>query len=125
MNEGSSVLPVNISIHRVSPRIISLEWDILKSCSPVTNDNIVVRFKVQYTSDGRLESIDQKEKLNATKVKVSLTGLNPYTNYSIQVAVVDKVVGHFTDPIALMTLEDGGLVVNKLLFLNSWYEITL
>ena len=107
MNEGSSVLPVNISVERVGPRVISLEWDILKSCSLITNDNMVVRFRVQYISDGELKNIDQNEQLNVTKVKVSLTGLTPYTNYSIQVAVVDEVVGPFTDLIILMTLEDG------------------
>ena len=105
--KGSSALPLNFSVERVGPRVISLEWDILKSCSSITNGNIVVRFRVQYTSDSELESIDQNEQLNVTKVKVSLTGLNPYTNYSIQIAVVDEVVGPFTDPIAVVTLEDG------------------
>ena len=101
------MLPVNISAERVGPRVISIEWDILKSCISITNDNMVVRFRVQYTSDGKWESVDQNEQLNATKVKVSLTKLIPYTNYSIQIAVVDEVVGSFTNPILLMTLEDG------------------
>ena len=95
---------MNISVDRMSPTVILLQWDILKSCSSITN---VVRFRVQYTSGGKLESVDQNEELHATKVEVSLTGLTPYTNYSIQVAVVDEVVGPFTDPIVLVTLEDG------------------
>ena len=55
------MLPVNISAERVGPRVISIEWDILKSCISITNDNMVVRFRVQYTSDGKWESVDQNE----------------------------------------------------------------
>ena len=46
------MLPVNITVEKVCPRVISLEWDILKSCSSIIDDNMVVRFRVLYTSDG-------------------------------------------------------------------------
>ena len=58
-----------------------------------------------------IESVDKTETMSTTArvVEVVLTQLTPYTNYSIQVAVVDEqgVVGPFTDPITVKTLESG------------------
>ena len=111
MNEGSSVLPVNVSVERVRPTVISVQWDILWPCS-LTSNNKDIKFRVQYTSpsNGLLESVDQSvgEKYSA-RVEVLLPGLTPYTKYSIQIAVVDEqgVVEAFTAPITVKTQENG------------------
>ena len=112
MNEGSSVLPVNVSVERVRPTVISVQWDILWPCSLTTSNNKDIKFRVQYTSpsNGLLESVDQfvGEKYSA-RVEVLLPGLTPYTKYSIQVAVLDEqgAVEAFTDPITVETRENG------------------
>ena len=99
---------VHVILDRVRPTVISVQWDILWSCSSTNNDEDI-KFRVKYTSGSELKSLDQNAELHVTRIKVFLTGLTPYTNYSIQIAVVDEqgVVETNTDPIAIMTLEDG------------------
>ena len=93
----------------VSPTAILVKWNILRACSE--GDSMVVKYRVHYTaeSSGEVESIDRTEELSATRVEASLTGLTPYTNYSIQIATVNEhgVVGLYSYPITIQTPEDG------------------
>ena len=60
-------------------------------------------------SSSRVEIIVQSGEWNVTGAQVSLTGLTPFTNYSIQVAAVNDQgdIGPYSDFIREQTKEDG------------------
>ena len=93
----------------MSPTAIIVRWNILKACSG--GNGVVVNYRVHYKaeSSGEVESIYQTGELNVTKLEASMTGLSPYTNYSIQIATVNEhgVVGLYSFPITIQTPEDG------------------
>ena len=101
--------PHNVRATVVSSTVISVQWDGLSPCSQV--NGLIVEYRVQYTaeSSGVVQSIDQTGEWNVTGAEASLTGLTPYTNYSIQVAAVneDGDVGHYTVLTTVQTAEDG------------------
>ena len=100
-SQGVSDLPVNVRL--------------LRACSPVSD--LKVTYRVQYTA----ESSGEVEEFSTTRVEASLTGLSPYTNYSIQIATVNEhgVVGLYNYPITVQTPEDGQNVIATVL------EVTL
>ena len=93
----------------MSPTVISVKWDLLRACSPV--GDLIVKYRVQYTaeSSGELKSVERSGQLSVTRVKALLTGLTPYTNYSIRIATVNEhgVAGLYSYPITIQTPEDG------------------
>ena len=95
-----------VKVEFVSTMAILVKWSIVRACSE--DDGMVVKYRVQYTaeSSGEVQSIDRTEE---TKLEASLTGLTPYTNYSIQIATVNEhgVVGLYSYPITIQTPEDG------------------
>ena len=99
--------PRNVTAKVVSSTVISVQWDGLTPCSQV--NGLIVDYRVQYTaeSSGVVQSIDVTGEWNVMKAQTSLTGLAPYTNYSIQVAAVNVQgdVGLFSDPIITQTQE--------------------
>ena len=113
--QGVSDLPVNVRFNFSSPTVISVKWDLLRACSPVSD--LKVTYRLQYTADS---SVEVKE-LSATRVEASLTRLSPYTNYSIQITTVNEygVVGFYSYPITVQAPEDGQNVIATVL------EVTL
>ena len=101
--------PRNVRAMVVSSTVISVQWDGLSPCSQV--NGLIVEYRVQYTaeSSGVVQSIDQTGEWNVTGAEASLTGMIPYTNYSIQVAAVNEHgnIGSYSDPINGRTAEDG------------------
>ena len=93
----------------MSPMAILVKWNLLIACSG--GDGTVVKYRVHYTaeSSGEVQIIDRIEELSITRVEASLTGLTPYTNYSIQITTVNEhgVVGLYSYPITIQTPEDG------------------
>ena len=75
----------------MSPTAILVKWSIVRACSE--GDGMVVKYRVHFTaeSSGEVQHIDRTEELNVTKLEASLTGLSPYTNYSIQIMNSTKV----------------------------------
>ena len=106
---GAIVSPRNVRAMVVSSTVISVQWDGLSPCSQV--NGLIVEYRVQYTAESSvvLQSIDQTGEWNVTGAEASLTGLTPYTNYSIQVAAVNEHgnIGPYSDPINGRTAEDG------------------
>ena len=100
--------PRNVRATVVSSTVISVQWDGLSPCSQV--NGLIVEYRVQYTaeSSGVVQSIDQSGEWNVIGAEASLTGLTPYTNYSIQVAVVNEQgdIGLYSDHIYGHTAED-------------------
>ena len=101
--------PRNVRAMVVSSTVISVQWEGLSSCTQV--NGLIVEYRVQYTaeSSGVVQNIDQTGEWNVTGAEASLTGLTPYTNYSIQVAAVNEQgdVGLYSGPITRQTPEDG------------------
>ena len=103
------MLAVNISAEVVNSTAILVQWDILRPCNPVSDQ--MVTFRVQYTAvaSGVVQSVDHNGEWNEAKHETTLTGLTPYTNYSIEIAAVDREgdVGPFSVPFEIMTPEYG------------------
>ena len=87
--------------------VISVQWDGLTPCKHVNGR--IVKYRVQYTSEssGVVQSKDEDGEWNVTGAETSLTGLTPYTNYTIRVAAVNKKrhVGLYSSPITNQTSE--------------------
>ena len=108
-DSGESDLSVNVSAEAVSATVISLKWDHLRACGPVSH--LSVKFSVKYTAvfSAASDITDRTGELIVTSTEAMLTGLTPYTNYSITVAVVNEMgnVGPYSYPTTNRTLEDG------------------
>ena len=98
----------------MSSTVISVQWDGLNPCRHV--NGLIVLYRVQYTevASGVVQSKDEPGEWDIRNVETSLTGLIPFTNYSIQIAAVneDGDVGLYTDPITRQTEEDSESVKN-------------
>ena len=70
-----------------------------------------VNFTVQYTenSSGERGNINLTRQLIVTTTNAQITGLLPYTNYSIKVAVVNDIgnIGPYSYSDIVQTSEDG------------------
>ena len=108
---------MNVTAEAVSSTVISVKWDYLRACSQVID--LSVTFTVQYTVKSTVNNgtVKKTRELSAALTKAQVTGLMPYTNYSIKVAVVNEVgdVGPYSYPVTLQMPEDGKY--NKLCFL--------
>ena len=82
-------------------------WHVLGACNQ--DRDLIVMYRVHYTaeSSGEVQTIDKNGELSVTRVEASLTGLTPYTNYSIQIATMNEhgVVGLYSYPITIQTPE--------------------
>ena len=106
---GAAVAPSNVKATAESSTAISVQWDGLTPCRLV--NGLIVKYRVQYTaqSHGMAQNIDQTAAGDwRSGAETSLTGLTPFTNYSIRVAAVNEEgdVGIYSDPITVQTLED-------------------
>ena len=88
--------------------VINVQWDGLDPCRHA-NGRIVL-YRVQYTevASGVVKSINVTGEWDVDKAVTSLTGLTPFTNYSIQIAAVNEEgeVGVYSDPLVRQTDED-------------------
>ena len=105
--KDASVAPRNVRAIVVNSTVISVQWDGLTPCKHVNGR--IVKYRVQYTSEssGVVQSKDEDGEWNVTGAESSLTGLTPYTNYTIRVAAVNKKrhVGLYSSPITNQTSE--------------------
>ncbi|CAI8021983.1 Protein sidekick-2 [Geodia barretti] len=124
---GTSELSVNVTAEAVSSTVISVQWDHLRACSPVSH--LSVKFSVKYTAvfSAVSEVINQTGELIVTSTEAMLTGLTPYTNYSITVAVVNEMgnVGPYSYPTTNRTLEDVPGPVGAVTASPSLSQVTL
>ena len=93
---------------------IPVQWDRLDPCKDVNGR--IVEFRVQYRAlpSGPVQTVSpavQPELWN-TSLQISLTGLTPFTNYSIQAAPVNdqSQVGSYSGPIVTQTEEDSKII---------------
>ena len=111
---GAAVAPHNVMATVVSSTVISVQWDGLALCRLV--NGLIVKYRVQYTaeSSGEVQSTDESGDWDDGG-QTSLTGLTPFTTYSIQVAAVNEQndVGPYSDPKTVQTEEDSKVVFHK------------
>ena len=73
-------------------------------------NGLIDMYRVQYTevASGVVKSVNVPGDWDITNVETSLTGLTPFTNYSIQVAAVNMEgdVGVYSGPLVRQTDED-------------------
>ena len=103
----AAVAPRSVIATVVSSTVISVQWDGLNPCRHV--NGLIVLYRVQYIeTSGVIQSADEAGVWNITNAEISLTGLTPFTSYSIQVAALNEEgdVGVYSDPLTLQTNED-------------------
>ena len=89
---------------------ISVQWDRLDPCKDV--NGLIVEFRVQYRAlpSDPMQTLSHsiQPEMWDMPVEVSLTGLTPFTNYSIQAAPVNDLsqVGSYSGPVITQTEED-------------------
>ena len=104
---GATVAPRDVRTMAVSSTEISVQWDGMLPCRHV--NGLIDMYRVQYAEvdSGVMLSIQQPGEWNVMNAETSLTGLTPFTSYSIQVAAVNEEgeVGLYSDPHTERTLE--------------------
>ena len=104
ISTGATAAPYNIIATVVNSTAISVWWTGLNPCRHV--NGLIVLYRVQYTevASGVVQSKDVVGEWNMI-VRVSLNGLTPSTNYSIQVAAVNEEddVGLYSEPLTRQT----------------------
>ena len=117
-DSGAFQLAVNVTAEAVSSTVISVKWDYLRACGQFDNNSSQVdnvNFTVQYTDNSSDErgNINLTRQLIVTTTNAQITGLMPYTNYSIKVAVVVNDIGDtgpYSYPLTVQTSEDGTII---------------
>ena len=113
---GAAVAPRDVRTTAVSSTEISVQWDGLTPCRHVNGR--INRYRVQYTEVGSdiTLSEDENGEWNVMNAETSLTGLTPFTNYSIQVAAVNEEgdVGLYSDPLTRQTQEGRESLTKKI-----------
>ena len=93
LNSGTSQLAVKVTVEAVSSTMVSVQWDYLRACNQISG--LPVIFTVQHTLMSSIKDyngiIKQTRVMNTTNTQAQLSGLMPYTNYSIKVAVVNEM----------------------------------
>ena len=89
----------------MSSTLITVQWDGLDPCRHV--NGLIVLYRVQYTevASGVVQSNDVAGEWNVMNEETSLTGLSPFSSYSIQVAAVNEEgdVGLYSEPLIRRT----------------------
>ena len=86
---------------------ITVEWDRIVRCRDI--NGLIVRYDVRYQSlSGGGEETAMVPGVWNMGGEATLTGLTPFTNYSIEVAAVNiqSDVGEFSEPVITRTNED-------------------
>ena len=109
--KDASAAPSNVRAIVVNSTVISVQWDGISDCRDVNGR--IKWYRVQYTSESS-DVVQSKDVLGSWNKgnDTLLTGLTPYTNYTIRVAAVN-VKGHmglYSSPIVVWTTELGMFV---------------
>ena len=121
---GATVAPRSVTATVVNSTVISVQWDGLDPCRHV--NGLIVLYRVQYTevASGVVQSKDVAGEWDVMNAVISLTGLTPSTNYSIQVAAVNEEgdVGLDSEPLTRQTSKFQDAVVEMCDVHNFYYN---
>ena len=106
---GAAAAPSNVKAIVQSSTVISVQWDGISPCTLV--NGFIVKYRVEYTANGRTQSTEEATDDPRSGAETTLTGLTPFTTYSIRVAGVNAEgdIGVYNDPITEQTEEDSEL----------------
>ena len=101
---GAAVAPNSVRATAESSTLISVEWNGLTPCRLV--NGLIVKYTVQYTA-GSTRMVEEVTGDWTVGGETSLSGLTPFTNYSIQVAAENDQghVGVYSGPVTVETRE--------------------
>ena len=106
--------PRSVRAWPVNSTAIRVRWDGLTPCTEVNGH--IVSYRVNYTArnSGERGSKDQLGEWDVKGAETLVTGLSPYTNYSIRVAAVNQKgdVGLYSKPIVVQTAQDGKFILS-------------
>ena len=108
VHTGAGEASGNVIAEAVSSTEISVQWNGLSTCRLVNGH--IVSYRVQYTASGVAETRDRELRGGEdwrSGGEMLLTGLTPFTNYSIAVAAVNENgdVGLYSNPVTKFTLQ--------------------
>ena len=108
ISTDATVAPQSVMATVVSSTVITVQWNGLDPCRHV--NGLIEMYRVLYieVDSGVVQSKFVAGEWDVVKAETSLTGLTPFTNYSIQVAAVNEKndVGVYSDPLVKQTDED-------------------
>ncbi len=97
-----SGLPGNVAVVAVDSRTIQITWEPLEEDQQNgVIDGYLVMIMVQQTR--------RSLTLNSSSPTLTVSGLHPAYDYSVEVAAVTIGVGSFSSPVAITTPDDGEL----------------
>ena len=104
---GPGEAPDNVRAEAVSSTEISVQWNGLSTCRLV--NGLIVSYRVQFTVNDTTEMKEQdsRDREDPTSGgQILLTGLTPFTNYSIAVAAMNENgdIGPYSSPVTERTL---------------------
>ena len=103
-----------------SSSVLSVQWQTLTHCRSINGR--ITSYRVQYTvkPHGALQTMVNSHQTSC--LDMTLTGLTPFTNYSIEVAAVNEEgdVGVYSKSQSVLTEQDSKLII----FRESREEIT-
>ena len=99
--------PQNVLITSIDPASLKVSWQ-----PPMESHNVpITGYVIQYIKDGSQDTIKDIKNINGTTHTIS--GLVPYTKYSVKVAAVnDDRTGPFSKPVVEISGEDGNLILH-------------
>ena len=105
---GASVAPVDVEVSVLNSTALFVEWGRIEICR--TANGLIAGYRIQYRTepDGVVRSVDRPGN-RSSGGNISISGLAPFTVYSVQVAAVNVMghVGAFSNPKTVQTDEDG------------------
>ena len=101
----ATVAPRNVIVSVVNSTVITVQWDGLDPCRHVNGLIVLYRVLFKKIASGVVQSNDVAGGWNVMNAVASLTGLTPFSSYSIQVAAVNKEgdVGLYSEPLIRRT----------------------
>lgn len=106
--------PRSVRAWPVNSTTIRVQWDGLTPCTQVNGHIVSYRVEYRGRNSGERGNKDQPGEWDVKGAETLVTGLSPYTNYSIRVAAVNQQrdVGLYSNPIVVQTAQDGKFILS-------------
>ena len=105
---GATAAPDNVRAAVVGSTRITVQWIGLDPCRHANGRIVLYRVRYTEVTSGVVNSENVTGGYNVMDAVTSLTGLTPFTDYSIQLAAMNEEgeVGVYSDPLVRRTNED-------------------
>ena len=97
--------PRNVVAMATSPTTISVTW---AEVNPIDQNGVIITYEVQYEPLETFQGQIMTNPENTSEFSFNLIDLQEYVNYTITVRAYTIIgPGPYSDPITILTLEDG------------------